>query len=399
MCPETLRFFVSLQWGGIDVAQKKISARELVADIKGEMSDQNLMSKYDLSSQALQKLFQQLLDKELIQESDLARREEVVLNVDLVAEPAASVPPRHVASPETDVLRLFIEDAAAGDKEKVDALFDNLQACLNRGANVNTMTSKGFTALMIAAVWGRSDLVKLLLDRRADIDATNSFGVTALMTASTWGHMEVVKILLDKGANVHIQSKDGWTALRLALSKNHLEISELLKSRGAKDIQVRPVADIPAYYLSVFRRMESQDKTNIANLYALVFSVLWVFFKGMWKKGLVYLGAAIVIDILCELILHHNLGLLIAGIVLCFFGNWDYYLYRLHGDAFFNQRWWDGIRSGTFLSLTGLTPVIAAVPADGTVTQIPAQVERQDRKIGLGLGFFSLLFLIPIMLS
>ena len=112
------------------------------------------------------------MDKELIQESDLIRREEFVLNVDLVAEPSAPVPPRRVSSPETDVLRLFIEDATAGDKEKVDALFDNLQARLNRGANVNTMTSKGFTALMIAAAWGRSDLVKLLLDRGADIGTT-----------------------------------------------------------------------------------------------------------------------------------------------------------------------------------------------------------------------------------
>lgn len=380
------------------MAQKKISARELVADIKGEMSDQNLMSKYDLSSQGLQKLFQQLLDKGLIEESDLARREEFVLNVDLVAEPSAPVPPRHVASPETDVLRLFIEDATAGDKEKVQALFDNLQACLNRGASVNTMTSKGFTALMVAAAWGQSDMVKLLLDRGADADATNSFGVTALMTAASWGHGEVVKILLGKGANVHLQSMEGWTALRLALSKKHHEIVKLLKSRGAKDIQSRPVTDIPAYYLAVFKRMESQDKTRIANVYALVFSVLWVFFKGMWKKGLFYLGVTIVIDILCELILRHNLGLLIAGIVLCFIGNWDYYLYRLHGDAFFNQRWWDGIRSGTFLNLTGLTPVVGSVPADGTVTQIPAQVERQDRKIGLGLAIFGLLFLIPIML-
>ncbi len=145
--------------------------------------------------------------------------------------------------------------------------------------------------------------------------------------------------------------------------------------------------------------MESQDKTNVANVYALIFSVLWVFFKGMWKKGLVYLGVTVVIDMLCELFLHHNLGLLIAGIVLCFIGNWDYYLYKLHGDGYFNQRWWDGIRSGTFLNLDGLTPVVGSVSADGTVTQIPIQVERQDRKIGWGLGFFSLMFLIPVMLS
>lgn len=388
------------------MAPKKISAKELVADIKTEMSDQNLMSKYDLSSQGLQNLVEQLLDKGLIKESDLARREEVVLHVDMVEEPSAPVPPRPgsnrsgISSSETDALKRLLAESASGNQEKVQELLNNIQAFLDRGADVNTKTDDGYTALMLTAGWGRPDLVKLLLDRGADADAENALGMTALMNASLWGHKEVVMLLLDSGADIHAQSKEGWTAIRLASAKKHHEIVKLLRSRGAKDMQARPVSDLTTYYLAVFKRMESQDKTRVANVYALIFGIFWVFFKGMWKKGLVYLGATILIDILCELIIRHNFGLIIAGIVLCFIGNWDYYLYKLHGEAFFNQRWWNGIRSGKFLNVNdGLTQVVESVPADGTVTQIPAQVEKHDRKIGMILGILSLMFLIPIIFS
>jgi uncharacterized protein len=388
------------------MAPKKISAKELVSDIKTEMSDQNLMSKYDLSPQGLQKLFQQLLDKGLINESELARREEVVLNVDIIDEssaPVASRPDRNhseISSSETDAFKLLVQEAAYGNQEKVQELFNNVQAFLHRGADVNTKSDDGYTALMLAAGWGRSDLVRLLPQSGADVNAENNLGMTPLMNASLWGHKEVVSVLLDGGADVRVQSKEGWTAIRLASSKKHHEIVKLLRSRGAKDVQARPLSDISPHYLKVFQRMEKEDRTRLPNIYALVFSIFWVFFKGMWKKGLVYFGATIVIDMLCELITGHNLGLIIAGIVLCFIGNWDYYLYKIHGESFFNQSWRDGIRSGSFLKANSdLTKVVVPIPGDGMVTQIPVQVEKHDRKIGIILGILSLMFLIPIIFS
>jgi hypothetical protein len=66
--------FVLVSGGGIHVAPRKISAKELVADIKAKMSDNELMAKYGLSAPGLQKLFQQLLDKRLVNKSDLSRR-------------------------------------------------------------------------------------------------------------------------------------------------------------------------------------------------------------------------------------------------------------------------------------------------------------------------------------
>jgi hypothetical protein len=60
--------------GGIRVAPRKISAKDLVADIKARLSDDDLAGKYGISSEGLQRLFHQLLDKGLITQSDIERR-------------------------------------------------------------------------------------------------------------------------------------------------------------------------------------------------------------------------------------------------------------------------------------------------------------------------------------
>ena len=48
---------------------------------------------------------------------------------------------------------------------------------------------------------GDVDVVKLLLDRDANIRAKNNHGDTALMQAAVSGKTEVVKLLQDKGAH------------------------------------------------------------------------------------------------------------------------------------------------------------------------------------------------------
>ena len=53
---------------------KKISAKDLVNDIRSGMDDDGLMRKYEISDQALQRLLKQLLEKGLLNESDLSVR-------------------------------------------------------------------------------------------------------------------------------------------------------------------------------------------------------------------------------------------------------------------------------------------------------------------------------------
>jgi ankyrin repeat protein len=52
-------------------------------------------------------------------------------------------------------------------------------------------TKDGWTALIIASMKGKSDIVKMLVDLGADVNAVNKCGMTALMHASRNDHLDV----------------------------------------------------------------------------------------------------------------------------------------------------------------------------------------------------------------
>ena len=121
----------------------------------------------------------------------------------------------------------------------------------------------GNTALHIAAVEGRSDLVKLLIKFGADVNHKDSAGHTALMCAAfgatlrsapVWlassfyeidedddlfrmmgsEHHQAAKLLLEAGANVNAQGKDcGLTVLMIAALGGNVELTKLLLERHA----------------------------------------------------------------------------------------------------------------------------------------------------------------------
>lgn len=93
---------------------KKISAKDLVNDIRSGMDDDGLMRKYEISDQGLQRLLGQLLEKGLITESDLSSRPpkatEVVVDTSLqeTSEPASrQVRPERSKSEDITFQNLF----------------------------------------------------------------------------------------------------------------------------------------------------------------------------------------------------------------------------------------------------------------------------------------------------
>jgi ankyrin repeat protein len=144
-----------------------------------------------------------------------------------------------------------------------------VKSCIEKGANVNAkLGDSGFTALMLAAGEGHTEMVELLLANGADantadvgkntvlmkaamngytktvkallahgaqVNARGERGFTALMWAAQYGYADTIKVLLSKGAQVNMKSDLGDTALSRATDNGHTEIVRILKDVGAKE--------------------------------------------------------------------------------------------------------------------------------------------------------------------
>jgi len=99
-------------------------------------------------------------------------------------------------------------------------------------ANANLKDDRGITPLMLAAVAGSREAMKLLIDRGAEVNAKNAFDSTALMWSAT--DLEKTRLLLDAHADPNIVSKAGRTALLIAaMSDRSAAIVKLLIAKGA----------------------------------------------------------------------------------------------------------------------------------------------------------------------
>lgn len=72
---------------------------------------------------------------------------------------------------------------------------------INSGTiDINATRHGGWTALMLAARYGNSEMVKILIGNKAAINSSTTSGMTALYLAKKFGHEEVVKLLIESGA-------------------------------------------------------------------------------------------------------------------------------------------------------------------------------------------------------
>eukprot|EP00961_Rhodomonas_salina_P257399 3478707-Rhodomonas_salina.3 len=93
-------------------------------------------------------------------------------------------------------------------------------------------TEKG--ALHAAAKSGNLEELNALLEKGADVNDADDFGRTPLMDAAWEGNAEAVKFLLDHGADSEIENHGGGTALKVAMRKRHPEGSE--QQRGGDEV-------------------------------------------------------------------------------------------------------------------------------------------------------------------
>ncbi len=133
---------------------------------------------------------------------------------------------------------------------------DVVRALLAHGADPALRDKRNWTALDWASRMGQDDVVALLRDRspmdiyeaaqfgdvvrlRAHLDAgedpnaTDASGTTPLMKAAASGGLPALRLLLERGADVCRTRKDGTTALHLAAMNGDAPTAALLLDRGA----------------------------------------------------------------------------------------------------------------------------------------------------------------------
>jgi ankyrin repeat protein len=109
-------------------------------------------------------------------------------------------------------------------------------------------TGDGFTALHLAAFFGRAEAARVLLDAGATVDAasSNHMRVTALHSATAGSHPQVVAALLAAGANPRARQNGGFTPLHAAAMNGDRESVNLLLAAGADPAEAADNGSTPA---------------------------------------------------------------------------------------------------------------------------------------------------------
>jgi len=93
----------------------------------------------------------------------------------------------------------------------------------------------GFTALHLAAFFGKTAVARRLVQAGADVRvySANDFHVQPLHSAAAGRHVEICRLLIAAGADVDATQRQGFTPLHSAAQNGDVELVELLLSAGA----------------------------------------------------------------------------------------------------------------------------------------------------------------------
>jgi ankyrin repeat protein len=131
-----------------------------------------------------------------------------------------------IANPNTDLEQL---DKAGENAMMLAALNGDIELVklmIGKDAEVN---KKGWAPLHYAAANGHDDVVQLLIDHSAYLDAESPNGTTPLMMAARGDHLTTVKVLLDAGADVNLKNQIGMDALAFAKQYHAKDVTEGLE--------------------------------------------------------------------------------------------------------------------------------------------------------------------------
>jgi beta-lactamase regulating signal transducer with metallopeptidase domain len=106
-------------------------------------------------------------------------------------------------------------------------------AAIRAGADVNVRSSRGMTALTIAARAEDMRILNLLLDHGADVHLLSPGEGNALVAAGRRGHLRAVAALVEHGAAVNEVAPEHETPLVAAVRTGHFDVARYLVEHGA----------------------------------------------------------------------------------------------------------------------------------------------------------------------
>ena len=112
---------------------------------------------------------------------------------------------------------------------------DIVELLINKGENVNRKDKYGYTSLMIATQNGYYDIVKILIENGSDINITSNKNTTALCIAAEYGQDSIINYLITKETNVNHKVNKRITPLTLAKLNKKQSTVNTLKAHNARN--------------------------------------------------------------------------------------------------------------------------------------------------------------------
>ena len=85
------------------------------------------------------------------------------------------------------------------------------------------------TALMVAALYSRTNVIRLLLQNGADVNRQDGWDNTAVHWATKQNNPEVVAMFVENGASIHIRNNQGYQPIDLARQNNSVVAVRILQ--------------------------------------------------------------------------------------------------------------------------------------------------------------------------
>lgn len=135
-------------------------------------------------------------------------------------------------------VRLFVDTATSSPRE-LSEIDKKLQGSLTDKNPLQRMreNSQFHTQMILARDYKMDisdqdeEIAYSLLDAGIDVNSQHAPNATALQLAAMYGRTNLVRVLLEKGANPFLERKLGWNALKLAEHCKHNDIVDLLTKK------------------------------------------------------------------------------------------------------------------------------------------------------------------------